>query len=517
MLADPLFGPVNIQTVIISLVIIVFAYYYLKRRQFYAIIDRIPGPKCNLPLLGNADLFWEKGQDMGVTMLYTLQRLANEYRKQGIFRYYLGSMPIVVIYEAHHMETILGNSVLIKKPQEYDLIQNWLGESLLTSGGNVWKRKRKLLNPAFHVKNLQDFIPTFNKKAEILCNIMGEKSPEDDIAKYTIACTLDIIVETTLGVKIEAQSNPWNPYAKSLHEYGLLYIQRVLSPWLWNEWVFSLFPSGKEMKHHIQVMHDFNRSIIRMKIQERIKSTNDGDQMEKGQDLMGTKKRRVLSDLLLDYHLNDGIVSQEEIRAEVETFTFAGHDTSGIAIAYCLLLLGNNPGIEETLFQELESIFGNEMEREVTLEDIKGMNYMEAVIKETLRLYPSVPIIGRVLTEDVVIGGRFIPKGVSIYNFLYALHRDPEVFPDPEEFRPERFLDEDLSQKRHPYAYAPFALGPRNCIGQKFALLSMKIILAHILRRFQVKSLDTPQNLILSEEIILKPKTPLRVAFTKRF
>merc|ERR1719273_1268493 len=109
------------------------------------------------------------------------------------------------------------------------------------------------------------------------------------------------------------------------------------------------------------------------------------------------------------------------------------------------------------------------------------MKYLECCIKEALRLYPSVPIIGRDIEKDTYIDGQMVPKGTCVIVFVHNLHRNPIIWDKPEEFIPERFLE---SSKRHPYAYVPFSAGPRNCIGQRFAMMEEKTILSHVLRRF---------------------------------
>ncbi|KAK8719096.1 hypothetical protein OTU49_014243 [Cherax quadricarinatus] len=149
------------------------------------------------------------------------------------------------------------------------------------------------------------------------------------------------------------------------------------------------------------------------------------------------------------------------------------------------------------------------------MDDLREMKYTENCIKEALRLFPSVPFLGRDLKEEVVIDNYRIPAGTTVMVVIYCLHRDPAQFPNPEVFDPDRFLPENVS-KRHPYAYIPFSAGPRNCIGQKFALMEEKILLSNILRKFRVESVTRQEDLLILGELILRPENGNTLKLTPR-
>lgn len=170
----------------------------------------------------------------------------------------------------------------------------------------------------------------------------------------------------------------------------------------------------------------------------------------------------------------------------------------------------------------------------LTIGKLNELKFMERCIKESLRLYPPGTLISRVLDEDFTTKDHFvIPKGTTVCVHIYDLHRNPEVFTNPEQFDPDRFLPENV-KNCHPYSYIPFSAGPRNCIGelfiiekrilkivfnvagQKFAMLEIKVVLLDVLRKFQLEPIDTPETLILHGQIILKSKNGIRVKFVKR-
>ncbi|GFV34465.1 cytochrome P450 4V2 [Trichonephila clavipes] len=151
------------------------------------------------------------------------------------------------------------------------------------------------------------------------------------------------------------------------------------------------------------------------------------------------------------------------------TISFQGHDTTSVGISWCLWLVGLHPWIQDRIHAELDDIFGDD-ERNITMEDLKNMKYLECVIKESMRLYPSVPAFGRMIRNDIKIENYIVPKGSICLVHTFLLHRDPEFFPNPDKFDPDRFT-QDNSVGRNPFAYVPFSAGPRNCIVQALLLL----------------------------------------------
>ncbi|CAG2175069.1 unnamed protein product, partial [Oppiella nova] len=242
---------------------------------------------------------------------------------------------------------------------------------------------------------------------------------------------------------------------------------------------------------------------------------NNGDE-EVGDGSCDLRRRMAFLDSLLSEHLRNSEFTEEDIREEVDTFMFEGHDTTSMAISWTLHLIGLSPHIQRKCHEELDAIFGGTgSDGVINMNDLREMKYLEACIKEALRLFPSVPFVGRHLNEDNIINGYTVPKGVTCLIFLYQVHRDPQCFPQPEVYRPERFLD-NSHMTRHPFAFVPFSAGPRNCIGQKFALLEEKTILATILRHYTIKSLDHRDVIKIAPELVIRPKTPIRMQFTPR-
>lgn len=160
-------------------------------------------------------------------------------------------------------------------------------------------------------------------------------------------------------------------------------------------------------------------------------------------------------------------------------------------------------------------VLGN-LKKKPNYADLQELKFMDRCIKETLRIYPSVHYISRQLGEALTVSSGYrLRKGTTVHLHIYDTHHSPQVYPDPEKFDPDRFLPENV-QNRHPFAYLPFSAGPRNCIGQKFAMLELKAVLCGILGSFVLEPVDTPESIVLVIDLILRTKDDVKVKFVKR-
>lgn len=209
-------------------------------------------------------------------------------------------------------------------------------------------------------------------------------------------------------------------------------------------------------------------------------------------------------------------IDAEGVREEVDTFLFEGHDTTSAGLIFIFFLLGQHQDVQQQVYEEIKSIVDEAGDEPLNTNDFNNMVYTERVIKESLRLYPPVPFISRDLTEDIRLKtGQRIPKDTQCHLHIIDLHRDPDQFPDPEKFDPDRFLPEEVA-KRHPFAYLPFSAGPRNCIGQKYAMLEMKSCMTDVVMKFRVEPVTKLEEIDFIVDIVLRTKKPVQVQFLKR-
>ncbi|XP_042883728.1 cytochrome P450 4c3-like isoform X2 [Penaeus japonicus] len=489
--------------------------WFFKRQQKIALIEQIPGPRA-LPIVGNA-------LEVNVEPRDLFHKLCDFCDYGKVSRVWIGLQPYCFLSEAKATENcfkllkgdhtsgvftlvILSSQKHLDKSRDYNFLHPWLGTGLLTSTGSKWHTRRKLLTPAFHFKILEDFVEIFNYQSNKMIKLLEKKADGNcfDIFPFITLCTLDIICETAMGCKIDAQDNSESKYVQAVYRIGALVQHRQARPWLQPDILFKLSGYQKEHDACLKLLHDFSYETIRNRRREFQESKKSKDQNATEDEAIGKKKRLAFLDLLLEY--SDGVsqLSDEDIREEVDTFMFEGHDTTAAAINWSLYLLGCHPEVQARVHEELDAIFGDS-DRPVTMADLREMKVTENCIKEALRLFPSVPFIARELKEDVVINDYHIPSGTTVLVVTYRLHRDPEQFPNPEVFDPDRFLPENC-KGRHPYAYVPFSAGPRNCIGQKFAQIEEKIVLSNIMRKFRVESTVRREDLRILGELILRPE-----------
>ncbi|XP_064098017.1 cytochrome P450 4c3-like isoform X1 [Macrobrachium nipponense] len=496
----PYVWPYLMVTVILGLVVT----WFTKRMQKVAMIEKIPGPDA-LPIIGNAlevnvepREFFQGVQ--GGSYIWSLHT--------NLALFWIGPFPLVALYNCTAAEVILSSQKHLDKSRDYNFLHPWLGTGLLTSTGQKWHSRRKLLTPAFHFKILEDFVEVFNNQSDVMIKKLEKKADGKpfDIFPFITLCTLDIICETAMGRCINAQGNSESEYVRAVYRIGALIQQRQARPWLQPDILYKLSGYAKEFNSCLKVLHDLSYSCIKERGDAYRERKNKSEEEEKREDdaLLGKKQRLAFLDLLLEASEKDPTITDEDIREEVDTFMFEGHDTTAAAINWSLYLLGCHPDIQARVYEEIDSIFGGD-DRPITMNDLRDLKYTENCIKEALRIFPSVPFIGRELREEAVIDNYRIPVGTTILIITFRLHRDPEQFPNPEVFDPDRFLPENCLN-RHPYAYVPFSAGPRNCIGQKFALMEEKIVLTTILRKFRVESCTRREDLKLLGELILRPE-----------
>ncbi|GLH12599.1 Uncharacterized protein GBIM_17316, partial [Gryllus bimaculatus] len=213
---------------------------------------------------------------------------------------------------------LLGSVSFITKSFDYHLLKPWLGDGLLLSTGGKWHSRRKLLTPAFHFRILEDYLPVFTRCSRVLVEKLRERTgdPYVPVNDLITLCTLDVICETAMGTRIDAQEGKGVEYVSAVLRMSELFQKRQLTPWLWRPWLFALSPTGFEQRRVLRQLHGFTTRVIVERQAERRAA---------GADSSPKKKRRLLAllDLLLEVAESEpGALSLDDIREEVDTFMF---------------------------------------------------------------------------------------------------------------------------------------------------------------------------------------------------
>lgn len=448
------------------------------------------GPKA-LPFLGNSLEFASNSEGI----YNAIMKFSKQYDR--FFRIWLGNDPFLVCYNYKEVETVLSSTSHIVKANVYRFIIPWIGYGLLTSKGQKWKTHRRIITPTFHFKILEEFIDVFNSNGEILCNkLLKERSGKGpfDVYKYINLYALDNICETAMGMKMDAQINSESTFVKAIKDMCTVVNLRAFKIWLMTDFLLNLTKYGAMQKKALAILHGTTNEVIKRRREELKNKKSKTDLTPKTDDdeNLYQKRRLAFLDLLLE-SAEGAALSDEDIREEVDTFMFEGHDTVTSGISFVIYALAYNPEVQERAYKEQLEIFGDS-DRSPTSKDINEMKYLERVLKESQRLYPSVPLIARYIHEDLPLSdGYVMPKGTQCTLLITALHKDPKVWPNPDKFDPDNFLP-DAAANRSPYAYVPFSAGPRNCIGQRFAMLEMKCCISKIIRKFKLSPSPNPED-----------------------
>ncbi|XP_065362921.1 cytochrome P450 4d1 isoform X3 [Calliphora vicina] len=418
------------------------------------------------------------------------------------------------------VEIVLASMRFNDKADEYLSLEPWLKEGLLVSRGKKWHKRRKAITPAFHFKSLDEFIEIFERESRVfLKNLEREYCMQTvkglDLYEWVNLCTLDTICESAMGVSVHAQTNADSEYVRAVKTISTVLHKRMFDILYRFNLTYQFTKLARDEKKALAILHGFTEKIIVQRREELLKAKDTETQSQI--DDVGSKRKMAFLDILLQSEIDGKPLSNLDIREEVDTFMFEGHDTTSSAITFCLYNLALYPKCQQKCFEEIIQVFGKDKSKPVTYEDLNNLHYVELCIKETLRMFPSVPLLGRKVTEECEINGKIVPAGTNIGISPLHLGRQEELFPDPNTFKPERFEMDYTTDKMSPYAYIPFSAGPRNCIGQKFAMLEIKTVLTNVLRHYELDYAgNKDEELLLIAELILRPKDPLMFKITPR-
>jgi cytochrome P450 len=440
-----------------------------------------PGPK-GLPVVGSA-------LDLLRDILGTSLRGMLEYG--DVVRYVAGPPgPMrVIAYGIAHPDDVqhvlaAGTASYSKQDASYNELRALVGNGLLTSEGDVWKRQKRLVQPLFTHRRVASYAGMMAEEGTDLIERWKQLRDEDG--------TVDLHSEMT--------------------RYSL----RVVCRALFGTDVEEIIPVLKDNVPYLS-RRAFNRSITPIQIPATWPTPGNRHADRATAEIYGIVDKLIaerraaptgeddLLSLLLQAQDPEGgnPLTDEEVRDQALIFLLAGHETTATALTFTLHLLGLHPDIQAKVQAEADEVLGDRMP---TVEDSRALAYTTMAIKEAMRLYPSAYAIPRLVEKDDVIGGYHIPAGSVAVIGPYVTHRHPKFWEDPERYDPERFTPE-REKARHRYAYFPFGGGPRACIGQYFSMLEAVIVTAMLVRAFEFTSPEGPVRLFTG--ITLRPKDPM--------
>lgn len=434
-----------------------------------------PGPK-GVPVMG-----------VGLEMQKDIVgKLMEGFRTYGnIVRFPIPRFEIYLLAHPDDVKHVLqeNNKNYPKIPLVDNKFKRISGEGLLTASGPHWMKQRRLSQPAFHRQRIAGFgtiMTDTTAKALERWQRVADTGQTLDMRYEMMRISLDVMSETLFAADMSAHADMVSEAVSVMFEHTHTRLNAVVDPPL-----NVPIPSNRRFLRSRENLDRMVYDLIRERRQRK-------DAKDTGEFLS----------ILMDVRDEDtgAGMSDVEIRDEIMTFIFAGHETVSTGLTWVLVLLSQHPGVRRRMHAEIDAVLGG---RTPTPEDVPKLRYTSMAIDEAMRLYPPIWLIARQPLEDDEIGGYHVPAGTFVFVPPYVVHRNPEFWTNPEGFDPERMAPE-AQQGRHRYAYYPFGGGPRKCIGDYFGLLEMQLVVPMLLQSFDLE-------LVPGHPIEAQPAVSLRV------
>ncbi|XP_066520292.1 cytochrome P450 4F3 [Hoplias malabaricus] len=380
-------------------------------------------------------------------------------------------------------------SITFKDELFYGFMRPWLGQGLVLSHGKEWSRQRRLLTPAFHFDILKNYVHIFNQSSDIMhekCRrLLTEGKNELDMFEHVTLLTLDSLLKCTFSYDSQCQERS-SEYISAIFELSELVVAR--QRYLPHHWDFLYKRSAEGQRFHraCDIVHSFTANIVQQRRSQLLQQKTPENPTQNTTPKGKRKTVDFIDILLLSKDENGEGLSNEEIKAQADTFMFAGHDTTASAISWLFYNLATHQEYQERCREEINALLSDRDTEEITWDDLSNLPFTTMCIKESLRLHPPATTVTRYYSQDMTVpGGRTIPQGNICLVSIYGTHHNPDIWPNPEDYDPMRF-DPENSKERSSYAFVPFSAGPRNCIGQSFAMAEIRVVVALTLRRFRI-------------------------------
>jgi cytochrome P450 len=441
-----------------------------------------PGPGGLLGLVSGLQLF----RDPLPLLLEAIPKFGDTIRFRA------GPFDFVAIHRPEDIRHVLvGNHKNYPKSRNYQGLKMVLGNGLVTSNGDFWRRQRKLAQPGFHRERLEGFVDVMVEctRDHLAAWDARQSSATLDIHHEMMELTFRIVGRTLFSMELSDHADSVGPAIEVALVHANAQVEKLIPTPTW-------LPTAANIRFR-KAMRALDGLVFDI-IETRRKS--------------GEEKNDLLS-MLMSATDETGTerMTDVQLRDEVLTLALAGHETTANNLSWTWYLLSKHPEIAKRLQEEVDEVLGD---REPTLADLKRLDYANRVVSESMRLYPPAWMFERQAIEADELGEWRIPKGTIIGISPFSVHRHPRLWKNPEGFDPDRFLPE-RSEGRPRYAYIPFGGGPRTCIGNHFAMMETTIITAMIARRYEI-DLDPMHQVRLDAGITLRPKNGIRVRLRRR-
>uniref|UniRef100_A0A1A7X5A9 Cholesterol 24-hydroxylase n=2 Tax=Iconisemion striatum TaxID=60296 RepID=A0A1A7X5A9_9TELE len=477
--------------VLFIVVFIAFLGYCLFIKYIHMKYDHIPGPPRDSFLFGHSPTLLGIMKKNGVvhdTFLKWAETYGPVYRVNALHRVFL----CVTCPEATKemlMSPKYHKDKSVYKRLFYLFGERFFGNGLITADHDLWYKQRRIMDPAFSSLYLRGLMGTFNERAEKLMDVLDEAADNNTKASmlHLINCvTLDVIGKVAFGMDLDLLKNT-SPFPEAIEKClkGMIIYAR--------DYFFEFNPKNRQFVKEVKKACQLLRTTGAQVIHKRKTAMQNGEDVPKD----------ILTQIIKSAATEESMTQEDEelMLDNFVTFFIAGQETTANQLAFCIMELGRHPEILEKVRKEVDEVIG--VKPEISYDDLGKLGYLSQVLKETLRMYPTAPGTARQIDEDMVIDGIHIPAGIGCMFSSYATGRMEKFFKDPLKFDPDRFHPD--APKPY-YTYFPFALGPRSCLGQNFAQMEAKVVMAKLIQRFEF-TLVPGQTFDIQDTGTLRPKS----------
>ncbi|KAH8239508.1 hypothetical protein KR032_005102, partial [Drosophila birchii] len=479
-----------------GLLVICISLYLLNVVESQARLDRLthnwPGPP-SLPIIGHLHIMAKVlGQPFHRASEIIISHLTDHRGK-----IWIGTKLYLVDCNPKDIQALCDAHQLLHKTDDYHVLGDWLGDGILVSNGEKWAHRRKITVPTFNYTMIKEFAFVFEKQSRILIDRLeeyAETGRQVDFLQFISCFTLDSFCETALGVSVGTQLDGYSDYVKAVRDMLDIVDMRLKNPLFHINFIYRQSRHFKRQEELLKTLHGFRESIIQKRFHEIQQDENNKNlNSTKSAVVEEEKPNLCFLDTLLKAKGPDGKpLTVKDIREEVDTIIFGGFELVASTLNFFMYNMTLHPEHQARCREEVWSVCGRDTTKPISIEQLKELEFLEACVKESLRLYPTAPIVYRKASSNVQINDFFIPKDSNVIISLFYMGRCKEFFPNPTLFNPDRWAS-GAEPKIDASTFIPFMKGGRSCVGQRYAMVLIKMALAHLLRSYQFVPLGERQ------------------------
>ncbi|XP_036968051.1 cytochrome P450 3A30-like isoform X1 [Acanthopagrus latus] len=420
--------------------------------------------------------------------------------------------PVLAVMDPDMLKTILVKECLTHFTNRRNFLLNGeLYDAVNLAEDYQWRRLRNILSPNFTSGRIKEMFSIMKHHSHKLTTCLQSKARNNEVITmkdFFGAYTIDVMASCVFSVDMDSISNPSSPSPFITHLSKLFRFSLI--PFMFAAW-FPIFLPILELLG-VSLFPRSTTTFFKALV-EKVRAERNGSSQQNSRDFLQN---------MIDYQTASGPENQtqnkgltdHEIISQVTMLVFAGYETSSTTLTLLAYSLARNPEVMKRLQAEIDSTFPNK--GPIQYEALMQMEYLDSVVSEGLRFYPPAGRLERIAKQTVKVNGVTIPKNMLVMIPVYALHHDPELWPEPEEFKPDRFSKQN-KQNINQYTYLPFGLGPRNCIGMRFALVMVKLALVEVLQNYSFSVCEeTEIPLTMDPQGSVGPKNPIKLKLVTR-